>query len=83
MISYLAPAGQVDAALTRLVSALRAKPAEARRLTQRLLRRGPTDELLERMELENGHFSERLASNEVKEAITAFFARGKGQKAAQ
>jgi hypothetical protein len=30
------------------------------------------------MELENGHFGERLTSDEVKQAITAFFAaRGK------
>ncbi len=36
------------------------------------------------MELENSHFSERLTSNEVKEAITAFFAaRKQGQKAAE
>ena len=27
------------------------------------------------MELENGHFSERLTSAEVRDAITAFFAR--------
>ena len=58
----------------KIVAALRAKPAEALRLTQRLLRRGQTDELLERMELENGHFSERLASEEVRDAISAFFA---------
>ena len=30
--------------------------------------------VLERMELENGHFAERLQSDEVKQAITAFFA---------
>jgi enoyl-CoA hydratase/carnithine racemase len=83
LVSHVAPAGQLDAALARLVLALRAKPVEALRLTQRLLRRGQTEELLERMELENGHFSERLTSNEVKEAITAFFAaRSQGQKAA-
>jgi len=30
------------------------------------------------MELENGHFAERLTSDEVKQAIAAFFAaRGK------
>ena len=75
LVSHVAPAGQLDAALARLVAALRAKPAEALRLTQRLLRRGQTDELLERMELENGHFSERLTSDEVREAITAFFAK--------
>jgi enoyl-CoA hydratase/carnithine racemase len=31
--------------------------------------------MLERFELENRHFSERLQSAEVKEAIAAFFAR--------
>jgi enoyl-CoA hydratase/carnithine racemase len=74
LVSHIASAGELDALVGKLVAALRAKPAEALRLTQRLLRRGQTDELLERMELENGHFSERLTSTEVREAITAFFA---------
>jgi len=74
LVSHLAPAGQLDAIVDRVVDALRAKPAEALRLTQRLLRRGNMDELLERMELENGHFSERLTSTEVRDAISAFFA---------
>ncbi len=60
--------------LPRLVAALLAKPPEALRQTQALLRREDTDEILERMELENGHFAERLQSDEVKEAIAAFFA---------
>jgi len=74
LVSHIAPAGKLDAIVDRVVDALRAKPAEALRLTQRLLRRGNTDELLERMELENGHFSERLTSTEVRDAISAFFA---------
>jgi enoyl-CoA hydratase/carnithine racemase len=74
LVSHIAPAGQLDAIVDRVVEALRAKPAEALRLTQRLLRRGNTEELLERMELENGHFSERLISTEVRDAISAFFA---------
>ena len=74
LVSHVAPAGQLDAAVNRVVAALRSKPAEALRLTQRLLRRGNTEELLERMELENGHFSERLTSEEVRDAISAFFA---------
>jgi enoyl-CoA hydratase/carnithine racemase len=74
LVSHLAPAGQLDAIADRVVEALRAKPAEALRLTQRLLRRGNSDELLKRMELENGHFSERLTSTEVRDAISAFFA---------
>jgi enoyl-CoA hydratase/carnithine racemase len=74
LVSHVVPAGQLDVMTEKLVATLRAKPAEALRLTQRLLRRGNTDELLERMELENGHFSERLTSAEVRDAITAFFA---------
>jgi enoyl-CoA hydratase/carnithine racemase len=74
LVSHVAPAGQLQAITEKLVAKLKAKPAEALRLTQRLLRRGNTDELLERMELENGHFSERLTSTEVRDAISAFFA---------
>jgi enoyl-CoA hydratase/carnithine racemase len=74
LVSHIAPSGQLESVVGKVVSALRAKPAEALRLTQRLLRHGNTDELLERMELENGHFSERLTSTEVRDAISAFFA---------
>ena len=74
LVSHLAPAGALEATVSRIVTALLAKPAEALRLTQRLLRRGQPDELMERMELENGHFSERLTSTEVRDAISTFFA---------
>ena len=52
--------------MARTVAALLAKPAEALRLTQKLLRHGNRDEILERFELENAHFAERLQSAEVK-----------------
>ena len=68
------PQGQLKAALSGLVTALLAKPPEAMRQTQALLRREDTEAILARMELENGHFAERLQSDEVKAAITAFFA---------
>lgn len=74
LASHVAAKGQLNEALAKLVSALLAKPAEAMRLTQRLLRKGEVDEINERMELENGHFSERLKSAEVRNIITAFFA---------
>jgi enoyl-CoA hydratase/carnithine racemase len=64
----------LGAALETRVAALLAKPAEALRLTQALLRRGDRAEVLERIELENGHFAERLTSDEVRQAIAAFFA---------
>jgi len=60
--------------LDQVVSALLAKPPEALRQTQKLLRHGARDEILERMKLESSLFAERLASPEVKQAISAFFA---------
>ena len=60
-----------------VVDRLLAKPPEALRQTQRLLRRGTQEEVLERMKLESSLFAERLASAEVKEAISAFFEKRK------
>lgn len=74
LVSHVVPKDGLDVALESMVQTLIAKPAEALRLTQALLRRGPTEEILERMGLENGHFAERLASDEVRQAIAAFFA---------
>jgi len=75
MVSHVVADGELEAALGNVVARLLAKPAEALRLTQKLLRRGATDEVLERIALENGHFAERLKSAEVRDAITAFFER--------
>jgi enoyl-CoA hydratase/carnithine racemase len=77
LVSKVVPKGQLNEALSATVAELLAKPAGALRLTQKLLRHGSRDEMLERFELENGHFSERLQSPEVKEAITAFFEKRK------
>jgi enoyl-CoA hydratase/carnithine racemase len=75
LVSHRVAAGQLDIRLQEVTAALLAKPPEALRLTQRLLRHGARDEILERMKLESSMFAERLASPEVKEAITAFFER--------
>jgi enoyl-CoA hydratase/carnithine racemase len=77
LVSKVVPKGALDEALAQTVAALLAKPAAALRMTQKLLRHGSRDELLERFELENGHFAERLTSAEVREAITAFFEKRK------
>ncbi len=74
LVSHVVEAGGLAAALADVTAALLAKPAEALRLTQKLLRNGGEEEMLERIELENGHFAERLKSDEVKAAIAAFFA---------
>ena len=73
LVTKVVPTGGLAQALADTVAALLAKPAEALRLTQKLLRHGAREEMLERFKLENSHFSERLQSAEVKEAITAFF----------
>ncbi|MEQ7872380.1 enoyl-CoA hydratase-related protein [Sphingomonas sp. ASV193] len=72
--SHLVGKGALAAALDRLVAAMLDKPPEAMRQTQRLLRAVNRDEIVERMNRENGHFAERLQSEEVKNAIAAFFA---------
>ena len=77
LVSHRAPAAGLDAKLDEIVAALLAKPPEALRQTQRLLRQGARDEILERMKTESGLFTERLESAEVKEAISAFFEKRK------
>jgi len=77
LVSHRSAAGSLDEKLQQVVSALLAKPPEALRQTQQLLRRGDRELVLERMKLESSMFAERLASSEVKEAITAFFEKRK------
>jgi len=82
IVSHRAEAGQLSQKLDEVVASLLAKPPEALRKTQALLRRGARDEILERMKLESSLFAERLQSAEVKEAITAFFEKRKPNFAA-
>ena len=75
LVSHRVAPGSHAAKLQEIVAALLAKPAEALRLTQKLLRTGTQDEILARMKLESTMFAERLDSAEVKQAIAAFFAK--------
>jgi enoyl-CoA hydratase/carnithine racemase len=77
LVSHRAPAGGLEEKLREVAAALLAKPPEALRKTQGLLRHGARDEILERMKLESSLFAERLTSDEVKAAITAFFEKRK------
>ncbi len=74
LISHRAEAGQLAERADAIAAALVAKPTEALRETQRLLRAEAREEILERMQLESRAFAERLQSQEVKDAIAAFFA---------
>jgi enoyl-CoA hydratase/carnithine racemase len=75
IVSEVAADGALDAAFEDMVVKLLAKPPQALRLTQKLLRQATSDEIVDRMELESSHFSERLKSPEVAQAIAAFFQR--------
>ncbi|WP_114228776.1 MULTISPECIES: enoyl-CoA hydratase-related protein [Sphingomonas] len=74
LVSHRASASGLDERLEAVVANLLSKPPQALRLTQSLLRGREHGAVLERMEWENGHFSERLTSHEVRDAITRFFA---------
>ena len=75
LASHVTPAAALDAKLREVTDRLLAKPGEALRLTQGLLRQGARDEIIDRMKLESTKFAERLDSAEAKEAIGRFFER--------
>lgn len=77
LVSHRVSAGQLDSRLEEVTRALLAKPPEALRATQKLLRHGLRDEILERMKLESSIFAERLTSPEVRQAISEFFEKRK------
>jgi enoyl-CoA hydratase/carnithine racemase len=77
LASHLVSLAALDDSLREIVAALLAKPPEALRVTQKLLRHGARKDVLERMRLESDQFAERLASPEVRQAIAAFFAKKK------
>lgn len=78
LVTHRAAATGLQEILNQVVATLLSRPPEALRLTQRLLRGTSHGEVLERMELENGHFAERLTSAEVRDAISAFFTSRRG-----
>lgn len=83
LVSHAAPSGTLENVAGDVARRLLAKPPEALRQTQRLLRTGSADTIIDRMRLESGVFAERLQSDEVKQAIAAFFSqRGKADRPA-
>ncbi|WP_265563508.1 enoyl-CoA hydratase-related protein [Sphingomicrobium arenosum] len=79
LLSHVAPHDALDEKFDAIAATILSRPPEAMRQTQALLRKVDTGRILERMTLENGKFAERLASDELKGAIAAFFAaRGGG-----
>jgi enoyl-CoA hydratase/carnithine racemase len=77
LVSHAAGPGELDRRLQDIVQKLVAKPPAALAQTQRLLRAGTHEEVLQRMKDESQVFAERLTSAETREAITAFFEKRK------
>ena len=75
LVSHVVASSDLGVAFSKVVETLLAKPAEALRITQKLLRHGDQGEITERMQVEGAQFAERLSSAEVKRSIEAFFAR--------
>lgn len=67
------PAGEVETRARAAARALAKKPAEALRLTKRLLR--DREPLLARMREESALFAERLQSDEARQAFAAFLTK--------
>ena len=74
-VSHLVSKGKLAAAFEEMALKILTKPPKALRLTQALLRHSESGDIVDRMELESSHFSERLKSPEVAQAITSFFQR--------
>ena len=66
--------GEVEAAARGAAVSLAKKPPEALAIARDLLR-GPRDAVLERIDVEVGHFTRRLSSNEARAAFQAFMTR--------
>ena len=80
LVAELVEEEALDARLRDIAERIAAKPAEAVRLTKKLLREDPVA-VKARIEEESALFAERLQSREAAEAFTAFFekkARGSG-----
>ena len=81
IVSHVVPTGGLEETLGGVVATLLARPPEALRLTQRLLRAADREAVRERIGVEGRHFGERLQSDEIKQAIAAFFAARSGAAA--
>jgi enoyl-CoA hydratase/carnithine racemase len=77
LVSHRAETGALEERLREILAALLAKPPEALRQAQRLLRHGTREDVLAQMRLEAAVFAERLGSPEAKEALSAFFEKRK------
>ncbi len=77
LITEVVPADRLFDTAMAQAKKLAQKPAVSVRLTKQLMKRGFIDAMVERMELEIGHYGELLEAPAAKEAFTAFLAKRK------
>lgn len=75
LVSRLCEGDELQTAALELATRLAAKPAESLRLSKSLMRRYWRDAVAEALEIEREHFSERLRSDDCREALERFFNR--------
>jgi hypothetical protein len=73
-VNEVVPAGEAEAAALKAARHIATLPAEAVALSRRLIR-GPTAEIVARIDAEAELFRKRLKSDEAKAAFEAFFSR--------
>jgi enoyl-CoA hydratase/carnithine racemase len=76
-VTEVVPEGELIEYARSATLALAALPPASVRLTKQLMKGRTAEAVAARLELEGGHFRERLASPEAKEAMSAFFEKRK------
>jgi enoyl-CoA hydratase/carnithine racemase len=76
-VTEVVPEGELIEHARGAALALAALPPASVRLTKQLMKGRTAEAVAARLELEGGHFRERLASPEAKEAMSAFFEKRK------
>ena len=77
LVTEVVPEEQLFDTAMAQAKKLASKPAASLRLTKRLMKQGQIEAVRQQIKLESGHFGERLASPEAKEAFAAFLEKRK------
>jgi enoyl-CoA hydratase/carnithine racemase len=77
LVTEVVPEGELFDTAMAQAKKLAGKPAASLRLTKRLMKQGQMAAVAQQIKLESGHFGERLASPEAKEAFSAFLEKRK------
>jgi len=77
LVTEVVPEDQLFDTAMAQAKKLAGKPAASLRLTKRLMKQGQQAAVAQQIKLESGHFGERLASPEAKEAFSAFLEKRK------